>query len=34
MCNLMHIGGLDNILQLTLNIYIYIYIYILLYTGS
>ena len=23
MCNLMHRGGLDNILQLSLNIYIY-----------
>ena len=32
MCNLMHIGGLDNILQLTLNIYFFLY--IILYTGS
>ena len=27
MCNLMHRGGLDNILQLTLNIYIFFNIY-------
>ena len=27
MCNLMHRGGLDNILQLTLNIFFFKYIF-------
>ena len=27
MCNLMHRGGLDNIIQHTLNIYIFVFIY-------
>ena len=30
MCNLMHRGGLDNILQLTLKTFV---VHILLYTG-